>query len=987
MEPLPFVEAIRFARKRGVVLPEIYYGDLQGIERTLSFSVASLAKVDQLVQIRDSLARALEEGGTFAQWKKAVSTGEIPLDLPKHRLENIFRTNVQTAYNRGRCEQQSQTTATHPFYLYDAVNDDRARPAHAAMDGFVARHDDPIWRVWTPPCGYQCRCRRIALTPRQAARFLEADAKRMKHPVRALERAAALSGGPDAGWDYSPCDGFGEGVGRALDAREKREPEWAEQVKAAKKALVEEMAGQHLKAFNDRWAAVKLKQAMAQLAVERGQLALAASEAKVAARAAQWKYMEAVSGDLGTYYKQAAKIAGPDTLDAIAAELKAKANKAALVQDWIKAKAAGKKPSKGAQAAFEELDGPEQLLAIDKVDAKVAATKAKAKVEAQGQVAAAAEVKGDLPGAQAAADKAVDAASDQPMDFRGWTQTGPREGTNPGGYYRAPDGTDWYVKWPPDADRVRNEVLTGRLYQLAGVEVPELRLVSDNGKIGVASRIVEGLRQDADLLRSGKAEEAWKGFATDAWLANWDVVGYGYDNLKLKGAKVFRVDTGGGLLFRAQGLPKGAAFGGKVTELDTLRDPNMNPQAASVFKHLTEEEIKASVARVIQISDDEIRSTVMASGLGTVGERKVLADLLISRKADLAARFPAVAEKVEQHLYSAKVALGGQIEGVMDELDSAILTAIRGAASRHLAGADFEPKDFQRLADARAKYASLTTFFPYMEEATRQAAEVHYGKWLNSLDSFLATRKNELPGFFDRKEIQITNVLGVRAEITPTMFAARGQLDLLTDRDIGERLDAVSKRHGTTNMAWVSPQDNTGKLHLWNELVGKNGTRAVYSWTRSDLYNEVSTIAIEARAKVIDAPIKDLPTAEYIEAVDVAIRRAADVGLNYTDWTRRGLTFYGRAWGEFLEKMETLYRENKPYQHPAPASSGKGTGYGGNVKLIMRGKTNADVSAIAEFGTTGGGGEVLWPTDVQFRITKITKLSGGNTEIWLEEIE
>jgi SPP1 gp7 family putative phage head morphogenesis protein len=29
---------------------------------------------------------------------------------------------------------------------------------HAAMDGFRARHDDPVWRTHFPPYGYQCRC-------------------------------------------------------------------------------------------------------------------------------------------------------------------------------------------------------------------------------------------------------------------------------------------------------------------------------------------------------------------------------------------------------------------------------------------------------------------------------------------------------------------------------------------------------------------------------------------------------------------------------------------------------------------------------------------------------------------------------------------------------------------------------------------------------------------------------------------------------------
>jgi len=52
--------------------------------------------------------------------------------------------------------------------MYDAINDRRTRPAHAAMDGYIAPHDDPIWNTWYPLNGYRCRCSVIALSERQA---------------------------------------------------------------------------------------------------------------------------------------------------------------------------------------------------------------------------------------------------------------------------------------------------------------------------------------------------------------------------------------------------------------------------------------------------------------------------------------------------------------------------------------------------------------------------------------------------------------------------------------------------------------------------------------------------------------------------------------------------------------------------------------------------------------------------------------------------
>ena len=213
--PLPFLEAIAWAIARGVVLPLVYYGVLQGLARSMAFSIAGITKVSQLQAVKDLLDANIASGESFGKFKQRVKAGEIDLNLPPHRIENIFRTNIMSNYSRGRCEQQAENVETHPWYLYDAVNDSRTRPAHSAWDGKVARHDDPWWRTHTPLNGYQCRCRRIALSDRQAARFQAADAKRLNEdPELAAARATAQ---PDKGWDYSVCAEPEEGLRRAIE--------------------------------------------------------------------------------------------------------------------------------------------------------------------------------------------------------------------------------------------------------------------------------------------------------------------------------------------------------------------------------------------------------------------------------------------------------------------------------------------------------------------------------------------------------------------------------------------------------------------------------------------------------------------------------------------------------------------------------------------------------------------------------------------------
>ena len=67
----------------------------------------------------------------------------------------------------------------------------------------------------------------------------------------------------------------------------------------------------------------------------------------------------------------------------------------------------------------------------------------------------------------------------------------------------------------------------------------------------------------------------------------------------MSGDDIIRVDTGGALVFRAQGKPKGNAFGDKVGEWDSLRGQGgaSNPQATTVFGEITDEQLLTSLAR------------------------------------------------------------------------------------------------------------------------------------------------------------------------------------------------------------------------------------------------------------------------------------------------------------------------------------------------------------------------------------------------------
>lgn len=163
-----FIEAIAYALNREVVLPDNYYNVMTPIQRQQAVSIAGLAQTEQIKHVMGLVNEQLVDGGTFADFQKAVKAGDIDINLPRHRLDNIFRTNIQGAYGRGRWYQQQQNKDERPYLMRDGINDSRQRPAHKILDGIIRPIDDPFWQTHTAPDSYRCRCIMRSLTKEQA---------------------------------------------------------------------------------------------------------------------------------------------------------------------------------------------------------------------------------------------------------------------------------------------------------------------------------------------------------------------------------------------------------------------------------------------------------------------------------------------------------------------------------------------------------------------------------------------------------------------------------------------------------------------------------------------------------------------------------------------------------------------------------------------------------------------------------------------------
>lgn len=225
---LTFAEALAYATSRRVVLPEEYYDAEQSASRSRAFSIAGVASRDQLQGVLDSLAKVSKEGMTFDQWKAMVKGGDIKLGLPDYRLDNIFRTNMQSAYSVGHWKQQQRNKDRRPYLMYDAINDTRVRPSHLKLDNIIRPVDDAFWDEHYPPNGYRCRCSVISLTAAQA----EARGGVTEEPAEGWPKT-------DKGWDYNPGTEPAQGIKQAMEPTQGGSPQVQRAMEAQKEVAME----------------------------------------------------------------------------------------------------------------------------------------------------------------------------------------------------------------------------------------------------------------------------------------------------------------------------------------------------------------------------------------------------------------------------------------------------------------------------------------------------------------------------------------------------------------------------------------------------------------------------------------------------------------------------------------------------------------------------------------------------------------------------
>ena len=241
-------EAIQYFESKGYAIGFNWH-DVEARAHATAFTVAGVLKQDVLEDIHKSLQVHLENGGTLRDFERQVTPGLVRKgwladkarliadedgvlegkQLTPRRLKTIFETNMQASYGAGRYAEQMANAEFRPIWERVAVMDMNTRPRHAALNGFTARYDDPVWQFMYPPDGHRCRCRIRARTLADADR-LGMNVKSWEQDIVTVQqawgpndtrevKALRVNGElytPDAGFGHNPGQGWLSSLGQRL---------------------------------------------------------------------------------------------------------------------------------------------------------------------------------------------------------------------------------------------------------------------------------------------------------------------------------------------------------------------------------------------------------------------------------------------------------------------------------------------------------------------------------------------------------------------------------------------------------------------------------------------------------------------------------------------------------------------------------------------------------------------------------------------------
>lgn len=174
---LPPDDTLRVWDLRGELRTTVRWHEMMNEDHAAAFTVAKVAQLDLLREIRASLDDALRNGRTFESWKAelvpqlqkagwwgmvtdpALTGTDQPVLVNERRLQTIFRTNVRMSQAAGLWAKIQREKDVLPYlrYLSDHYRKE-PRKDHRSWHGLILPVDHPWWLTHFPPNGWGCKC-------------------------------------------------------------------------------------------------------------------------------------------------------------------------------------------------------------------------------------------------------------------------------------------------------------------------------------------------------------------------------------------------------------------------------------------------------------------------------------------------------------------------------------------------------------------------------------------------------------------------------------------------------------------------------------------------------------------------------------------------------------------------------------------------------------------------------------------------------------
>lgn len=191
----PPEEAVAYLKTQGIEVNWDWRKQKEIIQRH-AFTISKVLSADILQTVLDNLNKSIKDGDAFEDFQnnlepKLADAGFTrKADGSAWRLQTIFQTNMQSAYNAGRYTQQQEVAGDFPYWELDAIIDKNTTEGCRDVNGVILPANDPFWKINYPPRHFNCRSKVVA------------------HNEDTLKMQDKSVSDPDKYKDVKPAEGF-----------------------------------------------------------------------------------------------------------------------------------------------------------------------------------------------------------------------------------------------------------------------------------------------------------------------------------------------------------------------------------------------------------------------------------------------------------------------------------------------------------------------------------------------------------------------------------------------------------------------------------------------------------------------------------------------------------------------------------------------------------------------------------------------------------